>query len=68
MDAAAPTRCPPLVQQRLKVIDYKQGQYTLLDLTTNKKKDYHSTLMKQLLFDPVRTTPSDVSRKGIQVT
>ena len=57
------TRLHTLWRGPLKVIDYKQGQYTLLDLTTNKEREYHSTQMKQFLFDPLRTTPADVSRK-----
>jgi Chromo (CHRromatin Organisation MOdifier) domain len=47
----------------MKVIDHKQGEYTLLDLTTNKEKRYHSTQMKPFLFNPLRTNPTDVSRK-----
>jgi hypothetical protein len=48
----------------MKVIDHKQGEYTLLDLTTNKEKRYHSTQMKLFLFNPLRTNPTDVSRKN----
>jgi hypothetical protein len=47
----------------MKEIDHKQGEYTLLDLTTNKEKRYHSTQMKPFLFNPLRTNPTDVSRK-----
>jgi hypothetical protein len=47
----------------MKVIDHKHGEYTLLDLTTNKEKQYHSTQMKQFLFNPLQTNPTDVSRK-----
>ena len=36
------TRLHTLWRGALKVMDYKQGQYPLLDLTTNKEKDYHS--------------------------
>jgi hypothetical protein len=46
-----------------KVIDHKQVEYTLLDLTINKEKRYHSTQMKPFLFNPLRTNPTDVSRK-----
>jgi Chromo (CHRromatin Organisation MOdifier) domain len=47
----------------MKVIDHKQGEYTLLDLTTNKEKRYHSTQIKTIFFNPLRTIPTDVSRK-----
>ena len=47
----------------MKVIDHKHGEYTLLDLTTNKEKQYHSTQMIKFHFDPTRTDPTDVSRK-----
>ena len=57
------TRLHTLWRGPLKVIDFKQGQYTLLDLTTNKEKEYHSTQMKEFIFNPLRTIPSDVSRK-----
>ena len=35
----------------------------MLDLTTNKEKQYHSTKIKQFLFDPLRTKTTDVARK-----
>jgi hypothetical protein len=40
------TRLHTLWRGPMKVIDHKQGEYTLLDLTTNKEKRYHSTQMK----------------------
>jgi hypothetical protein len=57
------TRLHTLWRGPMKVIDHKQGEYTLLDLTTNKEKRYHSTQMKPFLFNPSRTNPPDVSRK-----
>jgi transposase InsO family protein len=57
------TRLHTLWRGPMKVIDHKQGEYTLLDLTTNKEKLYHSTQMRKFLFDPIRTNPTDVSRK-----
>ena len=57
------TRLHTLWRGPMKVIDHKQGEYTLLDLTTNKEKRYHSTQMKPFLFNPLRTNPTDVSRK-----
>jgi hypothetical protein len=42
-----------------------ERKYTLLDLTTNEEKKYHSTQTKQFKFDPLRTDPIDVARKTI---
>jgi hypothetical protein len=56
------TRLHTLWRGPMKVIDHKQGEYTLLDLTTNKEKRYYSTQMKPFLFNPLRTNPTDVSR------
>ena len=47
----------------MRVINNKHGEYTLLDLTTNKEKQYHSTKMIQFQFNPLRTNPTDVARK-----
>jgi hypothetical protein len=47
----------------MRVLHNTRGEYTLLDLTTNKEKKYHSTHMKQFKFDPLRTDPKDIARK-----
>ena len=47
----------------LRVLNSKRGEYTLLDLTTNKEKKYHSSQIKQFHIDPMQTDTSDVSRK-----
>jgi hypothetical protein len=47
----------------MKVIKSHQGQYTLLDLVTLKEKEYHSTQLKEFIFDPARVIPLDVARK-----
>ena len=54
------TRLHTLWRGPMKVLQNKNGEYTLLDLTTNKEKLYHSTQMKKFLFDPIRTNPTDV--------
>jgi hypothetical protein len=46
----------------MNVIDY-EGGHNLLDLTTNEEKRYHSTQMRNSLFDPLGTNPTDVYRK-----
>jgi Chromo (CHRromatin Organisation MOdifier) domain len=57
------TRLHTLWRGPMKVIDHKHGEYTLLDLSTNKEKRYHSTQIKPFLFNPLRTNPTDVSPK-----
>ena len=57
------TRLHTLWRGPMKVLQNKNGEYTLLDLTTKKEKLYHSTQMKKFLFDPIRTNPTDVARK-----
>jgi Chromo (CHRromatin Organisation MOdifier) domain len=47
----------------MRVLHSTRGEYTLLDLTTNKEKKHSSTQMKQFKFDPLRTDPIDVARK-----
>jgi Chromo (CHRromatin Organisation MOdifier) domain len=47
----------------MKVIKRLKGQYTLLDLTTLKEKEYHSTQLKEFIFNPNRVSPLDVARK-----
>jgi hypothetical protein len=47
----------------MRVQDSTRGEYTLLDLTTNKEKKYQSTQTKHFNFDPLRTDPTDVARK-----
>ena len=57
------TRLHTLWRGPMQVISHSQGEYTLLDLTTNKEKQYHSSQMKQFIFDPDETNPQDVSRR-----
>ena len=47
----------------MRVMKSNRGQHTLLDLTTNKEKEYHSTQLKKFIFNPARVSPSDVARK-----
>ena len=61
--SAPDTRLHTLWRGPMRVIDNKHGEYTLLDLTTNKEKQYHSTQIKQFQFNPLRTNPTDVARK-----
>ena len=61
--SAPDTRVHTLWRGPMRVIDNKHGEYTLLDLTTNKEKQYHSTKMKQFQFNLLRTKPTDVARK-----
>ena len=61
--SAPDTRLHTLWHGPIKVINHKHGDYTLLDLTTNKEKQYHSTKIKQFLLNPLRTNPTDVAKK-----
>jgi hypothetical protein len=61
--SAPETRLHTLWLGPMRVLHSTRGEYTLLDLTTNKEKKYHSTQMKQFKFDPLRTDPIDVARK-----
>jgi hypothetical protein len=47
----------------MKVIKSIRGQYTLLDLTNLKEKEYHSMQFKEFIFNPSRVSPLDVARK-----
>ena len=57
------TRLHTLWRGPMRVLHSSKGEYTLLDLTTNKEKKYHSTQIKQFKFNPMRTDPTDVARK-----
>jgi hypothetical protein len=57
------TRLHTLWRGPMKVIKSLKGQYTLLDLTTLKEKEYHSTHLKEFIFNPNRVSPLDVARK-----
>jgi hypothetical protein len=61
--SAPETQLHTLWRGPMRVLISTKGEYTLLDLTTNKEKKYHITQMKQFHFDPMRTDPSDVARK-----
>jgi transposase InsO family protein len=61
--SAPETRLHTLWRGPMRVISSDRGAYTLLDLTTNKEKQYHVTQLKQFLFSPSRTDPLDVARK-----
>jgi Chromo (CHRromatin Organisation MOdifier) domain len=47
----------------MKVIKSINGQYTLLDLTNLKEKEYHSIQLKEFIFNPSRVSPLDVARE-----
>jgi hypothetical protein len=50
------TRLHTLWRGPMKVINSIKGQYTLL-------KEYHSTQLKEFIFNPSRVSPLDVARK-----
>jgi hypothetical protein len=47
----------------MKDIKIIKGQYTLLDLTNLKEKEYHSTQLKEFIFNPSRVSTLDVVEK-----
>jgi hypothetical protein len=51
--SAPKTRLHTVWRGPMRVIKNTRGEYTLLDLTTNKEKKYHSTQLKQFHFDPM---------------
>ena len=61
--SAPETRLHTLWRGPLRVIRSNNGEYTLLDLTTNKEKEYHVTQLKPFKFNSMRTDPLDVAQK-----
>jgi hypothetical protein len=57
------TRLDTLWRGPIKVIKSIKGQYALLDLTDLKQREYHSTQLKDFIFNPSRLSPLDVARK-----
>lgn len=62
-EGAPPSRLHTLLKGPLRVIRSSESKYTLLDLITNKEKDYHVTDIKPFRFDPLSTNPIDIARK-----
>jgi transposase InsO family protein len=60
--SAPPSRLHTSWRGPLRVLSYRNTQYTLLDLITKKEKVYHVSDMKPFLFDPAITDPQDVAR------
>jgi transposase InsO family protein len=62
-EGAPPSRLHTLLKGPLRVIKGSQSIFTLLDLVTNKEKDYHVSDLKPFRFDPLNTNPLEVARK-----
>ena len=62
-EGSAPSRLHTPWKGPLRVISGKKSKFILLDLITNKEKEYHVTDMKPFHFDPLLTNPVDVARK-----
>jgi transposase InsO family protein len=62
-EGSAPTRLHTTWKGPLRVISGSESKYLLLDLITNKEKDYHVTDMKPFFFNPLTIDPIDVARK-----
>jgi transposase InsO family protein len=63
LEGAPPTRLHTVWKGPLRVLGGTNPVFSLLNLITNKEKDYHVTDMKPFLFDPLHTSPIDVARK-----
>ena len=57
------TRMHTLWRGPFRVLSNKKGEYTLLNLITQKDVRYHMSQLKPFLFDPLHTDPSDVARR-----
>jgi hypothetical protein len=62
-EGAPPSRLHTLLKGPLRVIQGAESKFTLLDLITNKEKDYHVSDIRPFIFDPLLTDPTDVARK-----
>ena len=60
---APPTRLHTAWKGPLRVLSNDRSIYTLLDLITNKEKNYHVTDLKQFIFDLRQVDPVDIARR-----
>jgi Chromo (CHRromatin Organisation MOdifier) domain len=58
------TRLHTLWRGPMKVIKSIKGQCTLLDISSLKEKEYHSTQSREFIFYPARVAPLDVAHNG----
>lgn len=61
--SAPETRLHTLWRGPFRVIKNVQAEYTLLDLTSGKEKQYHATQLRAFHFNPLRTDPADIARR-----
>ena len=57
-----PTRLHTNWKGPMRVIKELNSRYTLLDLITGKKKDYHASDMKPFVFDSALVDPLEIAR------
>ena len=58
-----PTRLHTFWRGPMRVISGNNSRYKLYDLVTHKEKEFHTSDMKQFLFDSALTDPLDVARR-----
>jgi transposase InsO family protein len=58
-----PSRLHTVLRGPMRVISGTNPIFSLLNLVTNKPKDFHVSDIKPFVFDPLRTDPLDVARK-----
>ena len=62
-EGSAPMRLHTQWKGPFKVLSGSNSKYILLDLITNKEKEYHVHHMKPFFFNPLATNPLDVARR-----
>ena len=62
-EVSAPTQLHTQWKGPLKVLSGSNSKYILLDLITNKEKEYHVHHMKPFFFNPLSTNPIDVASR-----
>jgi hypothetical protein len=62
-EGAPPTRLHTIWKGPMRVLGGVDSRYSLLNLITNKEKEYHVSDIKPFLFNPLSTNPADVARK-----
>jgi hypothetical protein len=58
-----PTRLHCRWKDPMRVVSFRQSEYLLLDLITNKEQYYHVKNLKEFFCDPLLINPVDVARR-----
>lgn len=63
-----PNKLMPFLMGPMQVVNRIGSKYTLQDLTTNKMKDYHISLLHPFDYDPEITDPRQIANKDQHLT